>query len=70
VLDGLRAEGLAELPVVVGGIIPPADAAELLAAGVAHVFTPRDYDPIQIMATIVDLVAAAPRAVEAMPAPA
>jgi methylmalonyl-CoA mutase C-terminal domain/subunit len=39
VLEGLRAEGL-EIPLVVGGIIPTADAAELRKAGVAEVLTP------------------------------
>jgi methylmalonyl-CoA mutase, C-terminal domain len=39
VIDGLRAEGL-DIPLVVGGIIPTADAAELRKAGVAEVLTP------------------------------
>jgi ethylmalonyl-CoA mutase len=56
VLARLRAEGLDELPVVVGGIIPPEDAAELLEAGVSHVFTPKDYDPGEVMAAIVGLL--------------
>ena len=41
---------------VVGGIIPPEDAAELLDAGVSHVFTPKDYDPGEVMAAIVGLL--------------
>jgi ethylmalonyl-CoA mutase len=44
VLDGLRAQQVDDVPVVVGGIIPAADAAVLLGRGVAAVFTPRDYD--------------------------
>ena len=56
VLARLRAEGLDDLPVVVGGIIPPHDAAQLIGAGVAHVFTPKDYDPGEIMAEIVSLL--------------
>ena len=44
VVDGLRAQGLDDVPVVVGGIIPPADAEALAAAGVAAVFTPADHD--------------------------
>jgi (2R)-ethylmalonyl-CoA mutase len=56
VLARLRAEGLDDVPVVVGGIIPPADAAELLDAGVSHVFTPKDYDPGEVMAAIVALL--------------
>ncbi|MCK9896130.1 protein meaA [Frankia sp. AgB32] len=43
VLDGLRAAGAQEIPVVVGGIIPPADARRLEELGVAGIFTPRDY---------------------------
>ncbi len=43
VLAGLRDGGGAEIPVVVGGIVPPADQAALLAAGVARVYTPKDY---------------------------
>jgi (2R)-ethylmalonyl-CoA mutase len=51
-------EAGATVPVVVGGIIPPADAAALLAAGVARVYTPKDFEVSRIMADIVDLVAA------------
>jgi (2R)-ethylmalonyl-CoA mutase len=56
VLRRLRAEGLDDVPVVVGGIIPPEDAAQLIAAGVARVFTPRDYDPGAVMGEIVGLL--------------
>jgi (2R)-ethylmalonyl-CoA mutase len=56
VLKRLRAEGLDDVPVVVGGIIPPEDAAQLLATGVARVFTPKDYDPGAVMAEIVGLL--------------
>src|SRR6185436_8700067 len=41
VLDGLRAEGMGDVPVVVGGIIPTSDAARLKAMGVAAVFPPK-----------------------------
>ena len=44
VLDGLRAAGIGDVPVVVGGIIPPADAEALIKAGVARVYTPKDFD--------------------------
>ena len=57
VLARLRRMGLERLPVVVGGIIPPADAARLRAAGVARVYTPKDYDLTAILADIVELVA-------------
>jgi len=51
----LAEEGL-EIPVVVGGIIPVADAERLRAAGVAGVYTPKDFDINQIMGEIVELV--------------
>jgi (2R)-ethylmalonyl-CoA mutase len=57
VLEGLRAEGLA-VPVVVGGIIPPEDATVLRSAGVAAVYTPKDYEVTRLVGEIADLVAA------------
>ncbi len=59
VLDGLREAGLGDVPVVVGGIIPEADERELLDAGVAAGFTPKDYDATAIMARVLDEVRAA-----------
>ncbi|HET6699344.1 MAG TPA: protein meaA [Nocardioidaceae bacterium] len=59
VLDGLRAAGLADVPVVVGGIIPGADAARLRQLGVAAVFTPRDFGLTGIMSGIVAAIRAA-----------
>ncbi len=56
VVDGLRAAGLDDVPVVVGGIIPPADAAALRAAGVAQVFTPKDYGLTEILDQIVTVL--------------
>ena len=56
VMERLRGLGLAELPVVAGGIIPPEDAATLKAAGVAAVYTPKDYDLTAILADIVEIV--------------
>ncbi len=56
VVARLKALGLGDLPVVVGGIIPPEDAAKLAQAGVARVYTPKDYDLNAIMADIVDVV--------------
>jgi (2R)-ethylmalonyl-CoA mutase len=52
VLDGLREQGLADVPVVVGGIVPSADAARLEELGVAAVFTPKDFSLTEIMAGI------------------
>jgi ethylmalonyl-CoA mutase len=51
----LKDEGL-EVPVVVGGIIPVADAERLREAGVAGVYTPKDFDVNRIMGEIVELV--------------
>jgi ethylmalonyl-CoA mutase len=50
-------EAGATVPVVVGGIIPPADEAALLEAGVARVYTPKDFEVSRIMGDIVDVVA-------------
>jgi (2R)-ethylmalonyl-CoA mutase len=56
VLDALRERGV-DVPVVVGGIIPEADVEPLRAAGVAAVYTPKDFDLTRIMRDIVALVA-------------
>ncbi len=56
VVQGLRQAGIGDVPVVIGGIIPPADADALKAAGVAAVYTPKDYDLNRIMADLADLV--------------
>ncbi len=59
VLDGLRAAGVDDVPVIVGGIIPEADERKLLALGVAAVFTPKDYGLTEMMGEIVARVRAA-----------
>jgi ethylmalonyl-CoA mutase len=59
VVDGLRAAGASDIPVVVGGIVPPDDAQVLRRRGVARVFTPKDYELTEIMNEIVDVVRAA-----------
>jgi len=56
VLERLRAEGLGDIPVVAGGIIPEEDARRLKAAGVAAIYTPKDYDLTAILADIVEIV--------------
>jgi len=56
VLKGLREAGIGDVPVVVGGIIPPADAEALIAAGVSRVYTPKDFDLTQIMRDVVSVV--------------
>ena len=62
VMERMRAAGLAEVPVVVGGIIPEDDAAALRAMGVAAVYTPKDFELNRIMMDIVGLVDRAPLA--------
>jgi len=56
VLDRMRAAGLGDVPLVVGGIIPEDDAARLRALGVAAVYTPKDFEMNRIMMDIVGLV--------------
>ncbi len=51
----LREQGV-EVPVVAGGIIPPADAERLREAGVAGVYTPKDFDMNEIMGEFVNLI--------------
>jgi (2R)-ethylmalonyl-CoA mutase len=55
IVGRLRAEGLEKVKVVAGGIIPAADEAELKSAGVAAVFSPKDFDINKIMYALVDL---------------
>ena len=57
VIDALRDAGVS-VPVVVGGIIPDQDVAPLKQAGVAAVYTPKDFDITQIVSDIVELVGA------------
>jgi (2R)-ethylmalonyl-CoA mutase len=62
VIEGMRREGIADVPVVVGGIIPPDDAVKLKAMGVAAVYTPKDFQLNSIMRDIVKLVSRQPQA--------
>ena len=55
VLEGLREAGM-EVPVIVGGIIPDSDARRLVEAGVAAVYTPKDFGLTEIMGGIVDVI--------------
>ena len=54
-LDKLRNAGMPETPVIVGGIIPDADAAKLRSMGVAKVYSPKDFELNRIMEDIVKL---------------
>jgi ethylmalonyl-CoA mutase len=63
----LREQGL-DVPVVVGGIIPAADAEALLEGGVARVYTPKDFDLNRIMGEIAELVSERAEATTSQPA--
>ena len=54
IVDRLHAAGL-DIPVTVGGIIPPEDAEVLRGKGVARVYTPKDFELGQIMDDLLDL---------------
>jgi (2R)-ethylmalonyl-CoA mutase len=56
VMQRLRAAGLANIPVVAGGIIPQEDVNVLKQMGVAAVYTPKDFDMNRIMGDIVSLI--------------
>ncbi|MFN8213189.1 MAG: protein meaA [Candidatus Nanopelagicales bacterium] len=57
ILEGLREQDADEdIAVVVGGIIPPADATELEAMGIKRVYTPADYELMDIMESIVEIL--------------
>jgi ethylmalonyl-CoA mutase len=61
IVDRMRTAGLDTVPLVVGGIIPDADAEALRAMGVARVYTPKDFDLNRIMLDIVALAEGAGR---------
>jgi (2R)-ethylmalonyl-CoA mutase len=56
VIARLKQAGIDDVPVVVGGIIPPEDAEELEQAGVAAVYTPKDFELNRIMFDLVRIV--------------
>ena len=56
VMARMKAEGLDDVPVVVGGIIPPQDEALLKEAGVAAVYTPKDFEINAILQDVVKIV--------------
>ena len=63
----LREQGL-DVPVVVGGIIPAGDAEALRKAGVARVYTSKDFDLNRIMVEIAELVGERAETTSAQPA--
>jgi (2R)-ethylmalonyl-CoA mutase len=52
----MKAAGMDDVPIVVGGIVPPEDERILKKAGVAAVYTPKDYEINRIMADLVRIV--------------
>ncbi len=56
VVTRLREAGLDDVPVVVGGIIPPDDAASLKETGVAAVYTPKDFELNRMMTDVLRIV--------------
>ncbi len=56
ILAGLRTAGLDDVPVILGGIIPEQDARALMDAGIAAVFTPKDYDLSEVMGRVLDVI--------------
>ncbi|MFF3112587.1 protein meaA [Kitasatospora sp. NPDC057904] len=69
VLQRLRRAGVEDVPVIVGGIIPAADGEALKAAGVAAVFTPKDFGITTIIGRIVDEIRLANKLQPWTPAP-
>jgi ethylmalonyl-CoA mutase len=56
VITRMRQVGLADVPVVIGGIIPPQDAAALKSAGAAAIYTPKDFELNRILSELVRIV--------------
>ncbi|KZK96264.1 Methylmalonyl-CoA mutase [Pseudovibrio sp. Ad46] len=56
VLDKMKENGMEDIPIIIGGIIPSEDAEELKNAGVAAVYTPKDFHLTEIMSDIVRIV--------------
>ena len=57
ILDGLRAGGGGDIPLVLGGIIPDEDADTLRQCGVARIYTPKNYDMLAIIDDMVEVAA-------------
>ena len=57
VIRELAARGAAEIPVVVGGVVPARDIEALSQLGVHRVFTPKDFKLVEIVSALVDLCA-------------
>jgi (2R)-ethylmalonyl-CoA mutase len=59
IMAHLKTEGLKDIPVVVGGIIPEDDAETLRQAGVVRVYTPKDFEMLRILSDMVEVAEAA-----------
>src|ERR1700722_12870647 len=68
VVARMKEAGLDDIPVVVGGIIPPQDASVLKSAGVAEVYTPKDFELNRIMSDLVRIVEGATETAKTSPA--
>jgi (2R)-ethylmalonyl-CoA mutase len=55
----MKAQGISDIPVIVGGIIPDSDGKKLIELGVSMVFTPKDFSLTQAMAGIVNVIRSA-----------
>jgi (2R)-ethylmalonyl-CoA mutase len=64
VVTRMKEAGLDDVPVVVGGIIPPQDEIALKSAGVAEVYTPKDFELNRIMSDLVRIVESSAEAAE------
>ncbi len=58
VMRELKAAGVANIPVIVGGIVPPEDEAALKALGIARIYTPKDFDLNAIMGDMLTMAEA------------
>ncbi|KKJ77822.1 protein meaA [Kiloniella litopenaei] len=58
IIEKMQKAGIADIPVVVGGIIPKEDAEQLLGLGVSAVYTPKDFDLGSILSDITDILSA------------
>jgi ethylmalonyl-CoA mutase len=65
VVERMKAAGLDDVPVVVGGIIPPEDEIALKKAGVAAVYTPKDFELNRIMTDMLRIVEGSAEAAKA-----
>ena len=56
VIEKIKSLGLDDVPILVGGIIPPVDHAPLLKMGVSSIYTPKDYRLDEVLEEIANLI--------------